>query len=162
MCSRPLTTLATLRWTHSTMSTPFAYQGGSNSTWQSSCTFPGVKQRGITTFKTCLSHKCYRFPGKAFAARPMVPIEQVSWWNGCSSVCLLPESDRMRRRHNRENKKAQGLTSETDSLTGKLEGQSCNCSSGLTPEVEFHFLNIGISYILDTLQWLINLPGPGR
>ncbi|KAK4813413.1 hypothetical protein QYF61_004750, partial [Mycteria americana] len=56
-------------------------------------------------------------------------------------------------------KKAQGLTSETDSRTGKWEGQSYNYSSALTPGVEFIFLNIGISYhfkhltVADTPSW---------
>lgn len=52
----------------------------------------------------------------------------------------------MRRLCNGEKKKAQVLTSETDSLTRKLEGQSYNYSSALTPEVEFIFISIGISY----------------
>lgn len=90
-------------------------------------------------FKTSLSHCiCHRFAGKAFAARPIAPTGQASCF------CLLSESNRMRSLHNRENKK--GLTSEADSLTGKLEGQSYNCSSALTPEVELIFLNIGMSY----------------
>lgn len=62
-----------------------------------------------------------------------------------------------RRFHSREKKK--GLTSEIDSLTGKLEGQSYNYSSAMTPGVEFIFLNIGISNhfrhltVADTPSW---------
>lgn len=135
------------------MSTPFVYWGSSISTWQSSYTFPSVKQRRITTFKSWLSHCiCHRFAGKAFAARPMVHTEQVSWWNGCSTFCLLSEEIPQQR-------KKKGLTSEIDSLTGKLEGQSYNYSSAMTPGVEFIFLNIGISNhfrhltVADTPSW---------
>lgn len=46
-------------------------------------------------------------------------------------------------RHCNRRKKAQGVTSETDSFTGKLEGQSYNYSSAMTSELIF--LNICIS-----------------
>lgn len=117
-----------------------------------------MTQSRITTFKTSLSHCiCHRVAGKALAARPIVPTGQASWF------CLLPESNRMRSLHNREDKK--GLTSKADSLTGKLEGQSYNCSSALTPVVELIFLNIGMSYnsrqltisVTPSLAWQIDI-----
>lgn len=131
-------------WAHSPIPTPSVLWGGSGSTWESSCTFLGVKSRGITTFKPCLSHcTCPSFSGKAFSARPVVPTEQVSWWNGCS---LLSDSGRMRRLCKKKNTCFKVWLMQQVPLKENWKVRAATVPlSPLPPGVGFTFLTIGIS-----------------